>query len=124
MFFQFKFILKAWLAPMSVDERQYPLNNDVLNLMDKIDDSLQSTVPSSFDGVLSNDIADESGSSKYNESWPNSLPSFNETPPKATENNQANTKEHSIEDFIEERNTTMSKYVISEILRSKHYTLY
>ena len=97
---------------MSVDERQYPLNNDVLHLMDKIDDSLQSTVPSSFEGVLSNDIADESGSSKYNESWPNSLPSFNETPPKATENNQANTKEHSIEDFIEERNTTMSKYVI------------
>ena len=97
---------------MSVEGRQQSVNNDVLHLMDKIDDSLQSTIPSTFEGVVSNDIRDESGSSKYNESWPSSLPSFNETPPKAAENIQNNTKEHSIEDFIEETNTTMSKYVV------------
>ena len=100
---------KAQLTRMQVEGSQHSVN-DVLHLMEKIDDSLQSTIPSSLDEHLNNEILEESGSTKYNESWPGSLPSFSRTPPETTKNNHSNGREHSIEDFIEERNTTMSKY--------------
>lgn len=83
---------------------------DTLDLMEKIENSLQSTVPSLDEMVLGADMVDESGSSKYNESWPNTLPSFTDTPPQRKEQFPTrDEKEHSIEDFIQEQNSTLSK---------------
>uniref|UniRef100_A0A7M5V4N5 Uncharacterized protein n=1 Tax=Clytia hemisphaerica TaxID=252671 RepID=A0A7M5V4N5_9CNID len=67
--------------------------------MDRIDDSLKHSDESSQQN--------ESGSSKYDESWSSTLPSFQETPVKSPDDVSmiSSAKEHSIEDFLEQQGT-------------------
>jgi len=78
--------------------------NSAFQLMDRIDDSLKHSDESSQQN--------ESGSSKYDESWSSTLPSFQETPVKSPDDVSmiSSAKEHSIEDFIEQQGT-LSKFV-------------
>ena len=75
--------------------------NTAMQLMDKIDDSLK-PIPSDETAQQN-----ESGSSKYDESWSSTLPSFQETPVKSSDEVSmiSSAKEHSIEDFIEQQGT-------------------
>ena len=75
-------------------------------------------VPESLESLISF-IEDSSGSSKYNESWPATEPSFiSKIPDESTINlTKVDNKEHSIEDYLEkhgeneESRGTLFKYV-------------
>ena len=75
-------------------------------MVETIEDSLQS------DPFKKVEQTNESGSSKFDESWPSTLPSFQEesSPTKEKHQPSVNEKEHSVEDYIE-RHGTLSKLV-------------